>query len=285
MIGNQHIKDLFDEGYITIDDNDQYICMHNRIYTVTKPIKAYKATNINMACLDKTYEMNKLHHFDLPIVLCGAGYHGCFDLKDVNRYYSFSNTIHRFFEVEIPVGAHLSMAYDKLVTNQIKFVRELDSSDFKDIGWDRTIEPFNDKFKIMKIGFRDFRTICLIDNKNIVRAGYYNGGGSDKPFTLFRDYLPDGNIIEKKNTYEIDDPFNNLSRSYIHECYPFGDTFTICTSCDLPMSYMFCRDYYLRNDNESERRRLWCKKKDINFFETYEFECEDIFMELLKDNI
>jgi hypothetical protein len=99
-----------------------------------KKIKAYKATDMNMQCNGFQYEMNKVieHKYEndedgnkIPLMCCYNGFHACEQLKDVMFYYPDTENT-RYFEVEI-LGK-IERKYDKLTTDKIIFIRELDQT-------------------------------------------------------------------------------------------------------------------------------------------------------------
>lgn len=63
-------------------------------------IEGYKGTNSKMQCAnDFQFELNKEYSIDGEAELCENGFHFCFRLEDVFRYYYF-NTENRFFKVK-----------------------------------------------------------------------------------------------------------------------------------------------------------------------------------------
>ena len=95
-------------------------------------MKAYKATNSDMKCLDFQYELGKEFIHNGELGFCLSGFHFCKHLIDVFRYYDFA-PFNKFWEVEIPDDAIVIDGDDKSVTNKIKFIRELSNEEIKDL--------------------------------------------------------------------------------------------------------------------------------------------------------
>lgn len=96
-------------------------------------MKAYKATNKKMQCIDFQFELNKEFIHEGKLILCENGFHFCKELTDVFYHYEFSPK-NRFWEVEIPDNAEVIDDYCiKSVTNKIKFIRELSLDDIKEL--------------------------------------------------------------------------------------------------------------------------------------------------------
>lgn len=111
-------------------------------------IEGYKGTNANMMCRDQQYEMNKIFVMpeDATIKECVSGFHLCYKLNDVYRYYDVRYN-NRFFKVRAlvrkkdadsmaerygdakssnPFHIYSMYFYDsKLVAKSIEFIEEL----------------------------------------------------------------------------------------------------------------------------------------------------------------
>ena len=70
---------------------------------MTKTIKSYKATNMDMTCRDFQFELNKDYHQKGNIETCSNGFHACEDPLDVLDFYDITTS--RFFILTL-LSAH-----------------------------------------------------------------------------------------------------------------------------------------------------------------------------------
>lgn len=117
------------------------INMKTNIVTLTPPIRGYKAFSYDWTCKGKQYTCPGVFEEPGYIKLCERGIHFCLKLRDVYKYYQFSNNT-KVAEV-IAEGVVLSNGKDanfvgldtKFVTNKLRIVREL--------SWDEINELIN----------------------------------------------------------------------------------------------------------------------------------------------
>ena len=88
-------------------------------------IKAYKAFNSDLTCLDFQYEVGKTYRHNAALKLCESGFHACLKLVDCFKFYPFSETKTRVAEVLIWGKVKHEDRGDKLCASNIKVVREL----------------------------------------------------------------------------------------------------------------------------------------------------------------
>jgi len=89
-------------------------------------MKGFKATNLDLTCRDYQFELGKHHLFDGVIFPCKTGFHFCDTLSETLRHYPFCS---RLFEVEsgdITFEHMITSSSKVFVTNEIKFVIEVD---------------------------------------------------------------------------------------------------------------------------------------------------------------
>ena len=89
----------------------------------------FKATDPDMWCRDMQFGMGAVYRHDSKLEMCEIGFHFCLQLKDVHWYYSFSKS--RVFLVQH--GAHVLSKYDKCVTDEIVFLREITGESIQDL--------------------------------------------------------------------------------------------------------------------------------------------------------
>jgi YD repeat-containing protein len=158
-------------------------------------MKAYKATNRDMTCKNVQYELEKEFVHEGELKLCESGFHFCKELKHINSFYSFCESDHRFFEIEIPEDAIVmdDSIGEKSVTNKIKFVRELDASDFEKNGF---IREYDSKGNVIHIknsnGFEKWREYD--SNGNCIHSKNSDG------FESWREYDSNGNVTHNKDS-------------------------------------------------------------------------------------
>ena len=87
-------------------------------------MKAYKAFNSDLTCRDFQFEIGKTYTHKGRIELCGSGFHACVELQQIFQYYTLSKNV-RVCEVEI-IGNWQGDTTDKIVTDKLKIVREID---------------------------------------------------------------------------------------------------------------------------------------------------------------
>lgn len=90
-------------------------------------IKAYKAFDKDMKCLDFQYEVGKEYDIE-DIELCKKGFHACEIPSDVCYYYEFVKS--RFAEVELSGKIIKSNNDTKICASHIKIIRELSTYEF-----------------------------------------------------------------------------------------------------------------------------------------------------------
>ena len=88
-------------------------------------MKGFKATRLDMKCRDYQFSLGT-HKHEGEIEPCQSGFHFCKNIEDIWAYYS-SNAC-RIFEVEA-TGETIENG-DKVVTNEINFIREINYEDF-----------------------------------------------------------------------------------------------------------------------------------------------------------
>lgn len=88
----------------------------------------FKATNSDMTCLDYKYSLNEVFKHDGEIQPCRSGFHLCNNPIDTLRYYDNIFAVKRFFIVEY--GHEFIEHHDKLVTNEITLLEEINILDF-----------------------------------------------------------------------------------------------------------------------------------------------------------
>lgn len=92
-------------------------------------IKGYKATNMDMTCLNTKFEVGKKYTHESLVIPCESGFHFCKDIYDVFWFYYTDSC--RIFEV---IGSG-DVIHDgvKTICSEIEFVRELDLDDIKQL--------------------------------------------------------------------------------------------------------------------------------------------------------
>jgi YD repeat-containing protein len=159
-------------------------------------MKAYKATNKDMTCNDFQYELGKEFVHDGELKLCSSGFHFCKRLEDIDSFYPFGNSDNRFFEIEIPEDAIVmdDLVFGKSVTNKIKFIRELDESDFEEIGIIREYDSNGNLIHYKDSdGYEEWNEYD--SNGNIIHYKDSNG------YECWKEYDSNGNEIHYKNSY------------------------------------------------------------------------------------
>lgn len=245
MIGNQHNQHINIHNPSIITDN--FYSGKRILFKVIKPFKAYKGTRWDMSCRAMKYELDFPYSMevDKDFGLCMQGYHCCLELKDINPYYRISNPFHRFFEVEIPEGAIISADDHKLVTNKIKFVRELESNDYKSVNMEKS-HTVCDSYVIVqnRVDMDDklkYTTTTVIED-GMPRVHHYDYKLSGYIHTFYHDKVDDyifmkriheGIIRLSVHNYStlnsiiasIDSPplWNCVCSVYLHEDECFGD--------------------------------------------------------------
>jgi hypothetical protein len=81
----------------------------------------FKGTDPAMRCRGMQFKMGTAHRHDSKLEMCKSGFHFCPQLANVGRYYSFSTA--RVFLVQH--GTNVLTAYNKCVTDEIVFLREI----------------------------------------------------------------------------------------------------------------------------------------------------------------
>jgi len=90
-------------------------------------INGFKATNKDMTCRDFQFELGKTFKHNGKIIPCASGFHFCQNIESIQEYY---NADCRIFEVVS--GENSIEHYDKTVTDQITFLKEIDYSQYID---------------------------------------------------------------------------------------------------------------------------------------------------------
>jgi len=94
---------------------------------------AYKILTPNWTCKGFKYEIGQTYEMDEKPIICKKGFHACYDLIDCLKYYDLNKENH-FVEVEL-LG-EIDIIIDKVCTNKIKIIRELD--------WEEALELTTD---------------------------------------------------------------------------------------------------------------------------------------------
>lgn len=135
-------------------------------------IKAYKAFNEDLTCRDFQYEIGKTYTIDEKPVPCERGFHACLDLKDVFGYYNPTNKI-RICEVEL--NGDIIHHEDKIVTNSITILNEIDYKSMFDI-----YSP-NDSEQMMAAWYMDVEDLLkYLDHHNTSVRGIIAKRGLDE---------------------------------------------------------------------------------------------------------
>lgn len=109
-------------------------------------MKAYKAFNDDLTCMDFQYEIGKTYTMNEKPIPCKQGFHACLDLEDVFGYYDPIDKI-RICKVEL--NGDIIHHEDKVVTNSITILEEIDyKSTFN-------INDFNEHFQMMAAWYID----------------------------------------------------------------------------------------------------------------------------------
>lgn len=109
-------------------------------------MKAYKAFNDDLTCIDFQYEIGKTYTMNEKPIPCKQGFHACLDLEDVFGYYDPIDKI-RICKVEL--NGDIIHHEDKVVTNSITILEEIDyKSTFN-------INDFNEHFQMMAAWYID----------------------------------------------------------------------------------------------------------------------------------
>lgn len=109
-------------------------------------MKAYKAFNDDLTCMDFQYEIGKTYTMNEKPIPCKQGFHACLDLEDVFGYYDPIDKI-RICKVEL--NGDIIHHEDKVVTNSITILEELDyNATFN-------INDFNEHFQMMAAWYID----------------------------------------------------------------------------------------------------------------------------------
>ncbi len=88
-----------------------------------KPIKAYKAFNLDMTCKDMKYKIGETYSYNGTPIICQQGLHFCFQGYNVYNYYSRNQSI--VCEVEVLGDIDMEYGGDKGCTNKLKVIRQL----------------------------------------------------------------------------------------------------------------------------------------------------------------
>lgn len=91
-------------------------------------MRGYKGTREDMTCRGFQFELGKTYKVQGEIEVCKNGFHFCKNLGRVFEYYP-PNDGNRFFEIE--AKEPIRREYEKYVTAEITFIRELSA---KEIG-------------------------------------------------------------------------------------------------------------------------------------------------------
>lgn len=113
---------------------------------------AYKAT-YNMKCRDLTYEVGKTY-FISKLEICESGFHACKNIDDTLNYYDYNKeTV--FLEVE--VLGEIVEKNDKLVTNKMKILRVVPTSEYNSLFEKYTFDERNNKISYTSVyGKKEF---------------------------------------------------------------------------------------------------------------------------------
>ena len=99
----------------------------NRLrYRLTGEAHGFKAMRPNMTCRDFQFGIDKFHH-DGPVIPCESGFHFCWDIEDLQRYYS-----HRCRIFRVKGSGTVVFDYNKMVCSDIEIIEEID---YNDLHW------------------------------------------------------------------------------------------------------------------------------------------------------
>ena len=104
-------------------------------------IKAYKAFNRDMTCLNQKYKAGQVYEMEGKPILCEKGFHFCKDLVLTLQYYPVSDSIteNHYAEVEILGDVEWEMpTKHKGVTNKIKILRVLSDKEVNEMVDDKS---------------------------------------------------------------------------------------------------------------------------------------------------
>ncbi len=91
-----------------------------------KTIKGYKVFNPDLTCRGFQFKVGEIFEMDLPIKICGRGFHFCLKPADCFEYYKFDSA-NIVCEVEAlgEVNSKTDDSDSKVCTNKIKILRQL----------------------------------------------------------------------------------------------------------------------------------------------------------------
>ena len=134
-------------------------------------MKAYKAFNDDLTCMDFQYEIGKTYTMNEKPIPCKQGFHACLDLEDVFGYYDPIDKI-RICKVEL--NGDIVDHKDKVVTNSITILEELDyNATFN-------INDSNEHFQIMAAWYMDVEDLTDFVNhpnemiRSVIASRGYN---------------------------------------------------------------------------------------------------------------
>ena len=98
--------------------------------------KGFKATNPDMTCRFYQFELGKTFKHEGKIEPCRSGFHFCENIESIERYYNIDCRI-----FEVLSGENTIEDFDKTVTDEITFLKEIDYLQYVDheSTWVRTV--------------------------------------------------------------------------------------------------------------------------------------------------
>lgn len=134
-----------------------------------KFIVGFKAFNKDLTCRGMQYEIGKSYVHEDQITLCKSGYHFCKRLRDVFKYYSYSEGT-RICAVKAWGNIQTSNDDSKCVTDHIQILREIHPNEY--------LEMENKGFS--NSGFGNAGSLNTgNDNKGLRNSGDYNSGNDN----------------------------------------------------------------------------------------------------------
>lgn len=143
---------------------------------MSKTVKGYKATKIDMTCRHMKYEIGKTYKHNGVVNPCDAGFHFCENLEDVYDYYVCNC---RVFEV---IGSgKIIKDNNKTVCSEITFVREIDPHEIKNkqfrsnvLVTRQDIEIFDDMLNNINFDFIKYQKYIKSMNGDDIYSYYGN---------------------------------------------------------------------------------------------------------------